>query len=107
MIDLANLRFEFEFDEAFEFILFNYYNSLDPKYKWEDYLAARNFLSALKLMDYTYSYIKEIYLFNNQRAEKMLKIFSGFCRNIRFFEHIPGFAKNREEIIHLFGNPMI
>ncbi len=107
MIDLSNIRMEFDFDENFEYKIFQYYNSLGAIYLWEDYLAARNFWASIKLLEYVYSYIKEIYLFKSMRQDKILKIFSSFCRNMKFFEHIPSFRKNKDKLLKLFSLPMI
>lgn len=103
-IDLSNLRMEFDFGEDFEFQLFNSYGG---GHSWNEYLAIRNFWASIKLLEYVFSYIKEIYLFRSLRQDKILKIFSSFCRNIKFFNHIPAFHKNREELLSLFSSPMI
>lgn len=107
LIDLSNLRMEFDFNEEFEYKLFQHYCSLGKPYTWDEYLAARNFWAAIKLLEYVFSYIKEIFLFRSMRQDKILKIFSSFCRNIRFFEHIPSFRKNKQELLNLFSVPML
>lgn len=104
LIDLSNLRMEFDFGEDFEFKLFNDYGG---GYSWNEYLAIRNFWAAVKLLEYVFSYIKEIYLFRSRRQEKVLKVFSSFCRNIKFFNHIQAFQKNREALLNLFSYPML
>lgn len=107
LIDLSNLRMEFDFGEDFEYKLFQYHCSLGKIYSWDEYLAARNFWAAIKLLEYVFSYIKEIFLFRSMRQDKILKTFSSFCRNIKFFEHIPTFRENKQELLNLFSVPMI
>lgn len=107
LIDLSNLRMEFDFGEDFEFKMFKYYASLGSDYSWDEYLEARRFWAAIKLLEYVFSYIKEIFLFRSMRQDKILKIFSSFCRNIKFFEHIPTFQKNKEALLNLFSAPML
>lgn len=107
LIDLSNLRMEFDFGEDFEYQMFQYYSTLGKAYSWDEYLAARNFWAAIKLLEYVFSYIKEIFLFRSMRQDKILKIFSSFCRNIKFFEHIPSFQRNKQELLNLFSIPMI
>lgn len=104
LIDLANIRMEFDFGEDFEFKIYNYYNGGGS---WDEYLSIRNFWASVKLLEYVFSYIKEIYLFRSLRQDKILKGFSSFCRNIKFFNHIPAFSKNREALLNLFSSPMI
>jgi hypothetical protein len=107
LTDVANLRLEFGFGEQTEYRIFNFYNSLGTNYSWEEYLAVRNFMASLRLLEYVFAYIKEIYLFRSLRQDKILSIFSAFCRNILFFEHIPAFRKNKEDLISLFSAPML
>lgn len=107
LIDLSNLRIEFDFNEDFEFEMLKYYNSLGNDYSWDEYLEVRRFWAAIKLLEYIFSYIKEIFLFRSMRQDKILKIFSSFCRNIKFFEHIPAFKKNKEALLNLFSAPML
>lgn len=106
MIELADLRMAFDFDDSFEYKMFCAYNESD-KYSWEEYLQARNFWASIKLVDYIFSYVREVYLFQSLRQDKMLEIFSSFCRNFRFFDHIPAFKKHKEEIVGLFSQPML
>lgn len=107
LIDLSNLRMEFDFGEDFEFQMLKYYSSLGKNYSWDEYLEARRFWAAVKLLEYVFSYIKEIFLFRSMRQDKILKIFSSFCRNIKFFEHIPAFQKNKDALLNLFSAPML
>ncbi len=107
LIDLSNLRMEFDFGEDMEYKIFQYYASLGNRYTWDEYIAARNFWAQIKLLEYVFSYIKEIYLFRSLRQDKILKVFSSFCRNMKFFEHIPAFQKNKLALLDLFSSPML
>jgi fructosamine-3-kinase len=105
LIDIAESRMAFDFDESFEFNLFNSYNS-DNKHSWAEYVETRNFWASVRLLDYVFSYIREVYLFRSMRQDKILEIFSSFCRNYKFFEHIPAFKRRKNEIVGLFSQPM-
>ena len=106
LIELADLRMAFDVEDSFEYKVFNAYNS-ENKYSWDEYLQARNFWASLKLVEYVFSYIREIYLFESLRQDKILEIFSSFCRNFKFFEHVSAFKKHKDEIVGLFSQPML
>lgn len=107
LFDLANLKMEFDYEDDFEYKIFLFYQKLSGNHTWDEYLEVRNFLSMVRLMEYVFAYIREIYLFKSLRQDKILKIFSAFCRNTKAFEHIAAFRRNKEEIIGLFSSPML
>lgn len=106
LFDLANVKMEFDFADNLEYKIFLKYQEIAQKHSWDEYLEVRNFLSTIKLLEYVFSYIREIYLFQSNRQDKILKIFSNFCRNVKFFEHIPAFRRNKDALIGLFSSPM-
>lgn len=106
LFDLANVKMEFEYTDEIEYKIFLKYKEIAQKHSWDEYLEVRNFLSMVKLLEYVFSYIREIYLFRSNRQDKILKIFANFCRNVKFFEHIPAFRKNKDALIGLFSSPM-
>lgn len=106
LIELASLRFSFDYSQDFEFEVFNSFNE-GKNYSWEEYLLTRRFYAGIHLLKTVFQYIKEIYLFKGLRQDKILKTFHNFCRNTSLYEHLPAFQKNKEKLAELFSSPMV
>lgn len=106
LIELAALRFSFDYSQDFEFEVFNSFNE-GKSYSWEEYLLTRKFYAGIHLLKTVFQYIKEIYLFKGLRQDKILKTFHNFCRNTSLYEHLPAFQKNKEKLAELFSSPMV
>lgn len=103
LIELAAAKFSFDLSQDIEYEIFKCMSDSS----WDEYLKIRNFYSGIHLLETTFQYIKEIYLFRGLRQDKILKTFHAFCRNAYLYEHIPCFQKNKEKLAELFSSPMV
>lgn len=98
LFELAILEENFGFGADFEFAVVQ-----KAGYSWEQYSEIKSFWASVSLLKNVFSFIKEIYLYNSQRHSKILSLVEKFYRNVKNYEKIPTFKKNREEILKLFN----
>lgn len=98
LFELAILEENFGFGANFEFSVVQ-----KSGYSWAEYSEIKNFWANVSLLRGVFSFIKEIYLYNGRRHSEILSLVEKFYRNVKNYEKIPIFKKNREEILGLFN----
>ncbi len=70
---------------------------------WELYLQIRDFWASVSLLKNVFSFIKEVYLYEGRRQKELLELVERFYQNVKHYEKIETFKRNREEILVLFN----
>jgi len=108
LFEILNLKYELFYNERIEDSIINNFHKISNKklnlFKTKEY---REFCCYWNLLKICIDYLKEIFILQSQRQDKILNIAIRFSKNYENFYQLPDFEKNFKPIAELFVESVI